>query len=221
MRARCARSSSGREELRDERPVRGRYRVEADIDRCAEEREREVRGRSAECDREKPTGRHQAPAEYERKPTPSATHPTTVAPVPDHERDREARCSVDEHYKPDQARRALDVVEEDREVRRRDRPPCSGTDRCRGKRRQVEHLAPPPWNRPRCDRQICDGHGLTTAKAAGATCSVTGPVPRFVVSAMTGELPLVPTHTLRAVHIRVPSLLPCEPRRSCTIVGRI
>ena len=47
------------------------------------------------------------------------------------------------------------------------------------------------------------------------------PTPRFVVSAITGDSPPVAIRTRRAVHMRVPGLLPCVPRRSRTIVGRI
>ncbi len=133
--ARGACAPPGDEELGDERPVGRGDGVEADVDRGAEDRERQVRGRCPERDGRQAAGGDDAPAEDERQPRSGSPRAAPVAPVPDDERDGEPGAGVHEHHEPDQARRALDPVEEHGQVRGGDGPPGARRRRQRRRRR--------------------------------------------------------------------------------------
>ena len=120
LRARRLRARLGREELRDERAVRGRHRVQADVDDGAGQRQHEVRARPAERGRAEGAGGEEAAAPDERPGAADAAGAEPIRPDADDERDGEAGGGVHEHDGADEGGRVGDPVEQHRQVGRRD-----------------------------------------------------------------------------------------------------
>jgi hypothetical protein len=165
--------------------VRGRDGVQADVDNGAEDGEREIGAGESERDGGKPSGRDEAAAEHEGKPAAATFGGPPIAPEPDGERHEQAGRRIDEHHGADLPRGVLDPVEQHRQVagRHGSAQPCP--ERRRAEDEQVGEMRD---SRRRGFHVIGDhAHGATTGKEAGSTASVTGPVPRLTVSAMTGD----------------------------------
>ena len=100
------------EGLGDESPVGCRDRVQAHVDRKAEQREEHVRTGVPNCDRNQCKRRDEASTQDERDDTAVAPASETVTPDADPERHGESRDRVDEHDGSDQARRIADALEQ-------------------------------------------------------------------------------------------------------------
>ena len=132
-----------------------------------------------------------------------------VAPEADRQRHDQPGRGVHEHDQADLVRGILDSVEQDRQVAGRHRPAEAGAEGGRAEDEEVGNGTIRSAGGEGADLLGRSGHGATTASEAGSTSSVTGPVPRFVVSAMTGELPPVAIRRARrsrsragAAHVR-------------------
>ena len=185
------------ERLGDEGAVRRRNRVQAGVRHRRREREKEVGRCVSERDRYEPARGQGASPEDEWAGSAATPAVETVAPEADCERDKEPGRRVDEHYRPDQARRVPDVVEEHGQIGRHEPASQTGAERrctegAQGGGRGESDPSP--------TRHGKRGHGRTSARAPGRTLKSTGPAPRSKESAITGRAPCVSIRTRSARH---------------------